>query len=36
MEANFKYKMDSGEDMPVEQVKDIFTDEWTPTEVWTW
>jgi CRISPR/Cas system-associated exonuclease Cas4 (RecB family) len=28
MEANFKYKMDSGEDMPVEQVKDIFTDEW--------
>lgn len=28
MEANFTHKMDSGEDMPIEQVKDIFTDEW--------
>lgn len=28
LEANFIHKMESGEDMPVEQVKDIFTDEW--------
>jgi len=28
MEANFKYKVDSGEDLSLEEVKDIFSDEW--------
>jgi len=28
LEANFKHKVESGNDMSIEQVKDIFTDEW--------